>query len=80
LALLSARFPGSLAVESALIEQPEGTKTNELCDFFHTHAVGLEDAEIAKVFEEWVEEFGGTASILRILQSMPAPNGVSAYF
>ena len=80
LALLSAKFPGSLAVESALIEQPDGTMTHELCDFFHAHAEHLDDAEIAKTFEEWVEEFGGTASMLRILQSMPAPNGVSAYF
>jgi len=80
LAWLSARYPNSLTVESALLEQPEGCESQELCSYFHGQSEDLGDADLGRAFEDWVTKFGGAASLLRILQSMPAPSGVSAYF
>ncbi len=80
LALLSVKSPGALSVESALLEQPDGHESSELCSFFEANAESLGDIDLSATFEKFVVEFGGSPSLLSIINKMPAPNGVSAYF
>lgn len=80
LALLSVKSPGALSVESALLEQPDGYESSELCSFFEANAESLGDIDLSVTFEKFVVDFGGSPSLLSIVNKMPAPNGVSAYF